>query len=111
MKKKLEGQPHTGWTIGTTLRARSALKLGSAGGMTEIVSEMILALSTTAVYDTHEQFLRRFHDDENLEDMSSWRNAAMLFLQKVGKPLSCLNNQRGVFLLEVCLKWYINCLC
>eukprot|EP00973_Karenia_brevis_P069173 9617223-Karenia_brevis.AAC.1 len=69
---------------------------------------MLRLLPIAAVYIVADLFAKRY-SGENSEDVESWRTVLMIFLPKEASP-QCLTEFRGISLLSVMSKWYMQCL-
>ena len=106
---ELDGWKWPEMTAGVVLEGRSRLSTGkSAGGGEAIVAEMIRLLPIAAVYIIADLFAKRYAG-EDTEDIEAWRSVIMIFLQKVAKPTQ-MKHFRGISLLSVLSKWYMQCL-
>ena len=106
---ELDGQQHPILSVGVVLQARARLCTGRCfGGGEEIVAEMIRLLPIAAVYAVVDMFSLRY-SGEVVEDLETWRTVIMIFLQKVANPTQ-LKQFRGISLLSVMSKWYMQCL-
>ena len=106
---ELDGTAYPKLTVGVVLQARTRLSLGKcAGGDEKIVAEMIRVLPVTAVYIVADIFAKRYAG-EVIEQVECWKTVIMIFLQKVASPTR-MKHFRGISLLSVMSKWYMQCL-
>ena len=80
----------------------------SAVGWENVVAGMFRLLPMIAVYMVANLFARRY-SGEVCEQVETWKSIAMIFLPKVASP-ECLDQFRGISLLPVMSKWYMQCL-
>ena len=91
------------------LQARARMAHGKCnGGGEDIVVEMIRQLPVSVVYVIADLFEKRY-SGEVCEDVMSWHAIIMIFLPKVPRPRT-LKHFRGISLLSVMSKWYMQCL-
>ena len=103
---ELDGLRATEWTFGTTMRARTRLKLGrAAGGGDILVPEMLAALSWVACMVVHACFVLRYMGDPTSTDLS-WSLIELILIGKVRNPKE-FKDFRGISLINILAKWYM----
>jgi hypothetical protein len=106
---ELDGWSCPKLTIGIVLHGRARLRTGKcSGGGEKIVAEMLRLLPIAAVYIIADVFAKRYAG-ELVENVEAWKTIIMIFLQKVAKPQQ-MKHFRGISLLSVMSKWYMQCL-
>ena len=107
---EMDGLPAPELTAGITLQARGRLKSGKCcGGGENIVADMLMLLPINAVCLISEIFAARYKGHDREVDAEAWRTVLRIFLPKVGHPTH-LQHFRGISLLSMMSKWYMQCL-